>query len=201
LYASLRQIFLSNKGYVMKKHFLLIAALVSAFTLAACGGGSNDSTEVAAADIEARATPATTAAVVNKEFEFNAVPAFGTTATTTLAFTSTATTPAFSIESGGMEATGVTEFGSCIFRVQSSTFPADSPLATGKTVRVDPCEFEVAIEGAPADGSPSQRSITLTLGNRKSAAETVTVTVNPDGTVVINNRNFGTVVVEPVTGS
>src|SRR6185369_7810376 len=185
----------------MNKTLKLVLALLASAFLAACGG-SDEPAQVAAADASLAASPTTTAAVANTPFAFPAgVSSFGTTATTTVAFTNTATTPAFSIASGANTATGTTTFGSCIFAVTSSTFPAGSPLAVGQTVTVQPCTINVSIKGQAANGVASTRSVALLLGAAASAGASVSVAVNPGGQLTLNGQSVGTVTLTPVTGA
>lgn len=188
----------------MKKLLSLIVAVASAAVLTACGGGGSP-TVGAATDtrvaIDASNGAATARSVVNQEFAFGAVPAFGTTGTTTLKFTNTAATPAFSIASGGSTATGVTEFGSCRFNVVESTFSADSPLAAGKTVVIANCALVIATRGTAANGLSQQRSATFVLGGSTSNPITVTVSISEDGVVTVNGRVVATIVVRELTGA
>jgi hypothetical protein len=180
---------------------LMLAVMASAF-LAACGGSDDGPALVASADASLAASPTTTAAVANTPFSFpSGVTSFGTTATTTVAFTNTATTPAFSIVSGANTATGTTTFGSCIFAITSSTFPAGSPLAAGQTITVNPCNINVASKGLPANSQAATRSVALLLGAAASAGVSVTVGVNPGGQLTLNGREVGTVTLTPVTGA
>lgn len=185
----------------MKISFKWAGILVTAFALYGCGGGGSEAPVMAvAADAQVPAAAAVTAAVVDVPFTFTAVPALGTTATTTIAFTSTATTPAFSIASGGMTATGVTTFGSCIFAVTSSNFPAGHALALGQTVVVNPCNLNVNTTGAVANGVATSRSVALLLGAAASAGSSVIIAVTSGGALTLNGNNVGTVTLTPVSG-
>jgi len=164
------------------------------------GGGAPAPVEVVATPTTVAATPTTTAAVTAIPFTFAAVPSFGTTATTTVTFKDTSTTPAFSIVSGTNTASGTTTFGSCDFHVTASTFPAGSPLAVGQTVVVNPCSISIDTQGQ-ASGSAEQRSIALVLSNAASTGTTVTVGVNPGGQLTLNGNTIGTVTLTPVTGA
>lgn len=188
----------------MKKLFLMIVALSSAVLLTACGGGSSEPVFGAAEDlsvaIDADTGATVVPAVANEQFVFSSVPDFGTQGSTTVVFTNTATTPAFSITAGGNTATGVTEFGSCRFRVTSSTFPASSPLAAGKTVVIANCKIRFGLRGVSADGAEEDRVVTLSLNNATSLPTVVTVTVSRNGTVRVNGRIVGRVPVRDLTG-
>lgn len=190
----------------MNKRFLLVAALFSAFVLTACGGGSDNTFLGASSDLtvemNAANGPNTAAAVANETFVYTSgVPDFGTqNLPTTVTWTNTATTPSFLIEEDDHSATGTTEFGSCIFRVTSSTFPASSPLATGKVVTIATCRVIVRTRGQPADGNPRQRDIFLVLNAVTSQGTTATVSVDANGVVTVNGRVVGTVPVQQLTG-
>ncbi|HEY8358743.1 MAG TPA: hypothetical protein VIL30_14900 [Ramlibacter sp.] len=184
--------------------FFRVATVVCVLALAACGGGGSDPVAGAATDltISIDETNGRTAAraVVNEDFVFAAVPAFGTTGTTTLTFTDTAATPAFSITSGGNTASGVTVFGSCEFNVTESTFPAGSPLAEGETVVIEACALQVDTSGAPANGASQARTATLSLDGAPSQPIAVVIEVQPNGDVELNGEPVGEVPVRDLTG-
>lgn len=186
----------------MNKTLKLLLAASAAVVLTACGG--NDDPEVllvAPPSVALAAAPTTVAAVEDVPFTFPAgVPALGTTGTTTVAFTSTGTTPAFSIASPSGTATGVTTFGSCIFAITASTFPTGHALAQGQTVVVNPCNLNVGTAGAVANGVAQSRSIALILGAAASANQSVSVGVNPGGQLTVNGNIVGTVTLTPVSG-
>lgn len=191
----------------MKKRFVLVASLVAALTLTACGGGGDDSTFQGASEnlqvtIDATNGANMTAAVANETFVYTSgVSDFGTTGLpTTVTWTNQAANPEFRIEADGSSATGVTEFGSCRFRVTASNFPANSPLAAGKTVVINLCQIRVATRLQPADGAARLREVFLILNTALSNGAAASVSVAPDGTVTINGRNGGTVTVRPLTG-
>lgn len=192
----------------MKKLFLLAAALSSALVLTACGGGGGAETvTVAATDTTLAITPATgiatTTAVLSKEFDFPAgVPALGTTGTTTVTFTPAATgNPGFAItEAGTGTATGVMEFGSCIFLITESTFPPTHRLAKGNKVTVNSCNVKVNTDDVPADGVSRTRNANLLLNEAASTGEPVTVHVNPGGQFTLNNVFVNTVTLVFVSG-
>jgi hypothetical protein len=186
----------------MKKILSLALAVFTAATLTACGGSSEPApAEVVAADAKLPANPTTTAAVANVPFTFpGGIADFATTSTTTVAFTNTSTTPAFSIASGGNTATGTTTFGSCIFAITASTFPTGSRLAKGNTITVNPCNINVGSAGLSANGVGATRSVALLLGSAVSSGSAVTLSVNPGGQLTINGQSVGTVTLTPVTG-
>lgn len=180
----------------------MILGLAAAVAISACGGGGDDPVLVAPATAVVPVTAAAATAVVSQTFAFpSGVPDLGTTGTTTLAFTSTATTPAFQIASGGNTATGTTQFGSCIFTVTASTFPAGSRLAVGQTITVNPCNISVQTAGQQANGVAATRSASFVLGNAVSSGATITVAVNPGGQLAIGGVSVGTVTLTPVTGA
>jgi hypothetical protein len=185
----------------MKKVSQVLLAMAAAAVLSACGGGGDDGVLVASADVSVPVNATATGAVVNTPFTYpSGVSELGTSAATTVTFTNTATTPAFSISSGGSTATGVTTFGSCIFTVSASTFPASHPLAAGKTVTVNPCNLNVAVKGVVANGVATTRSVALLLGAAASTGASVTVAVNAGGQLTLNGASVGTVTLVAATG-
>lgn len=189
----------------MNKTAALLSSFLTAVALAGCGGGGGGAEPppvlVTPAEVTIAASPATASAVEDVPFAFPAgVPELGTTGTTTVAFTSTGTTPAFSITSEGGTATGTTTFGSCIFVVATSSFPTGHRLAQGQTVTINPCNIRLGTQGAPADSIARARAAVFVLGSAASTGSTVTVVVNPGGTVTINGSTAGTVTLVPVSG-
>lgn len=191
----------------MIKCLKLVAVILMTTSVVACGGGGGDSTPpastvVATSDTTVSVTAATLGAVVNQPFTFaGGVPDFGTTTPTTLAFTSAGATPSFNIGADGATATGGTTFGSCIFTITSSSFPAGSKLAVGQTVRVNPCSLKVATSGGNANGSSSDRAVSFVLGTLSSAGRNLPIVINANGSVVINGITIGTVTIGAVTGT
>lgn len=191
----------------MKKRFVLAASLVAALTLTACGGGGDDSTFLGASqDLVISMNPATgpntTAAVANDNFVFpTGVSEFGTTGLpTTLTWNDTSATPAFTIAADGSSATGVTEFGSCRFRVLTSSFPAPSPLFVGNVIVINSCVLTIRTRLQPADGAERLRELLLRLNTAQSNFVFGRVRVNSDGTVILNDRSQGTVTTNNLTG-
>ncbi len=189
----------------MKKTVTLLMSFVLATALVGCGGDDDDEpTPVAVVPTPAvlAASATTTAAVEDVPFVFPAgVPELGTTASTSIVFTDTSTTPAFSISSGGNTATGTTAFGSCIFRVTASTFPAGHRMSVGQQITVNPCNIRVETSGMSVDAPAEQRSVALLLGSAASSGNPLTVDVNPGGQLTINGKAAGTVTIEFVTGT
>lgn len=181
---------------------ILVSLLVaSAAVLSACGGGDDEPAMVAASDTTLSVNTATAQALANTPFNFtNGVSDLGTTGTTTLAFTSTSTTPAFSITNGNSTATGTTNFGSCVFVVATSSFPAGHRLAAGQQVTVNPCQVRLGTQGAPADSVARTRAAVFVLGTAASTGSSVTIAINPGGNVTINGQAAGTVTLVPVSG-
>lgn len=189
----------------MNKTAALLLSVFTAVALTGCGGGGGGGEPppvlVAPPQVNVAAAPTTVAAVEDVPFTFTAgVPELGTTGTTTLAFTDTSTTPAFSIVAEGGTATGTTTFGSCIFAITASTFPAGHRLALGAVVTVNPCNINVNTAGLQATGVAASRSVALALGSAVSSGNSVTVQVNPGGQLVLNGNSVGTVTLTPVTG-
>lgn len=176
-----------------------LAAVLCA-VLAGCGGGGDPILGVTA-DTTLSTNATTAAAVANTPFSFSSgVAALGTTGATTVQFTSATATPGFNIASGGNTATGSTTFGSCIFAVASSSFPAGHSLAAGQTVTVNPCNLSVNTSGAVANGVATSRSVALLLGAAASAGSTVTIAVTAGGALTLNGSNVGLVTLVPVSG-
>ena len=187
-------------------NFLSVATVT--VVLAACGGGGGNPVtsgplEVATQDTVVNANSTTVAGLVNVPFNYpSGVPAFGTTGATTLTFTSSGSSPGFTITSGGNTAAGTTAFGSCIFTVKQSTFVAPSPLATGNTITVSPCSVKANTNGETADWVPRDRFVYLLLGAILSDGATEQVSVGRNGEVLINGFALGvTVTVVNVTGA
>jgi len=183
------------------KNLRYLIGVAAVALLAGCGSGDDDPALVAASDTTVPVTATTANAVVDTPFTFQGgVAELGTTADTSVAFTDTGTAPAFSINSGGMTATGTTNFGSCIFVVANSSFPAGHRLATGATVTVNPCNIRLGTQGAPADSIARQRAAVFILGGAASTGSTVTVMINSGGLVTINGVPTGSVTLVPVSG-
>jgi hypothetical protein len=185
----------------MNKMLSLALAVFAAASLTACGGGGEPApTQVVAAATTIPATATSTAIATGVPFTFPAgVTDFGTTSTTTVAFTDTSTTPAFSIASGGNTATGTTTFGSCHFKILTSTFPSTSKMAVGNVITVDPCSLVADTSGLPGNATAEQKSLALKLGAAASAGTPVTMQVNEGGQLTINGKSAGSVTLQVVT--
>jgi hypothetical protein len=187
----------------MNKMLSLALAVFAAATLTACGGSDEPApTQVVAAATTIPATATSTAIATGVPFTFPAgVPDFGTAATTTVAFTDTSTTPAFSIASNGHTATGTTTFGSCHFKILSSTFPSTDKMgAVGTVITVDPCNLKADTSGLPANATAEQKALALVLGTAASAGTPVVMQVNAGGQLTINGKSAGSVTLQVVTG-
>jgi hypothetical protein len=176
--------------------------------LAACGGGSDSAPValVASASTSAAITPTTGAAVVSsvldKSFGFTVgVPSFGTTTATTLKLSGTGATPSFAISSAEGTASGAMAYGSCIFTMTQSTYPAGHPLALGSMVTVNPCTLSVGTAGGKGDGVAYTTSVNLVLGTVNSTPVSVTVSISSTGVVAVNNVTVGSVSVVAATGA
>jgi hypothetical protein len=183
----------------------LMASVAAVVTmLSACGDGSSAGRAlVAAGDTTLNVNGTIAGALAGTTFGFpSGVPEFGTTAATTLTFTSGGDTPAFSIASGGNTATGTTTFGSCIFRISNSSFPAGLPLANGQTVTVNPCTTNINTTGALANGVQTTRSVALLLGAAASANQPAIVSVSATGQLVLGGGRsiVASITLTPITG-
>ena len=204
----------STSGVTLTKFAL---ALTLAAALGACGGGGGSAPplQVATANTTSAVTASTVAALVAtppivSSFTIGLSGTDNTLADspvtvvgpTTVAFTSSSATPTFAITNGGLTATGVTTFGSCIFTVDAnSLFLVGHPLAPNSVVKVNPCNLNASTAGASANGAASQRDVVLVLGTSPSDPIKLAVTVNADGTVLIGTTPFGTVTLTAATGA
>ncbi|MFC5498395.1 hypothetical protein ACFPOE_12695 [Caenimonas terrae] len=187
----------------MKINLKMALMVAAAALLTACGSSDNTTqTFVAASDTTLPANAATVPAVNGTAFTYpGGVPALSTTGTTTVAMTVSPATSTFTISSAGQgTASGNLTFGSCIFAVTSSTFPAGHPLALGQTVTVNPCNMNVNTAGAVANGVGTSRSVALVLGAASSAGASVTISVNAGGQLTLNGVAVGTITLTPVSG-
>lgn len=187
----------------MKINLKMAFVVAAAALLTACGSSDEPApTFIVASDTTLPANGTIVQAISGTAFTFpSGVPGLGTTGTTTVAMSGSAATPTFTISSAGQgTATGNLTFGSCIFAVTSSTFPAGHALALGQTVTVNPCNMNVGTAGAVANGVGQSRSIALILGAASSANNSVTVGVNAGGQLTLNGNSVGTVTLTPVSG-
>lgn len=178
-----------------------VSVLLATAVLSACGGGGSAPLVGVNSDTTVAASPTTTAALTNTPFTYSSgVSEFGTTSATTVQFTSTAASPAFSISTSTGTATGITTFGSCHFAVTAISGTVGS-LKVGDTIVVNPCNMSVGTAGAVANGVPTSRSVALVMGAAHSANASVTVGVGAGGQLLLNGSMVGTVTVAPITGS
>lgn len=187
----------------MKINLRMALVITAAVVLSACGSSDGPApTFVVASDTTLPANGTIVQAVSDTAFTFpGGVAALGTTGTTTVVLSGSAATPTFTISKFGEgTATGKLTFGSCIFAVTSSTFPAGHALALGQTVTVNPCNMNVGTAGAVANGVGTSRSIALVLAAASSAGTSVTVSVNAGGQLTLNGNAVGTVTLTPVSG-
>ncbi len=174
---------------------------VAAATLVACGSGDTVPVQVAASNFSVNAGASTTAPLTGLTLTApTGIPALGTSAATTMAITGTAGAQVATISEGALRAVTRLTFGSCIFTVTESNFPANSALGLGKTVTVNPCTVDVPTTGLVADAGPSNRVITLNMGGRAISTPPIPVTVSNNGTVVVNGGSLGSITLRPVTG-
>lgn len=195
----------------LNKISLAALALGGSVLLSACGGGGNDSPLRPTATVATPTTasingagngPAVVSSVLNQGFSFDAgVPALGTTAPTTLTLSGSATAPTFSLTSGADTATGVMTYGSCIFTIVTSTFPAGSPLALGQKREVTPCALSVATAGSTANGTVASTGVSFVLGATVSNPVPRLVSISPAGVVTVNGVVIDTVTVVVTTGA
>jgi hypothetical protein len=195
-----------------------ISRLVSVAALVAVGVAAtackDDSTSpkvmVAATDATVPMNATVTNALVGTTFSFPGgagalAPALANQ-NLALAFAGTATAPTALITitspTGGAvgTATANVSFGSCIFLVSNSSFPAGHSLANGQTITVNPCNLSINTTGAVANGVATSRSVALLLGAAASAKATVIVGVTAGGQITLNGNNVGTVALTPISG-
>lgn len=191
----------SSKSISVAKWSVL--GLVAAAALVACGGGSSTPVKVATADATIVVNPTTgvaaTAAASGQVFTFaNGVAAFRTTTATTIQVTSgVGTAPAtFEIKAGTGTATGDFTFGSCIFTVKVSNIPS---VPVGTTETINPCSYSVPTSGQTADGLVLNVNKRWVLGTT-SGTFPVKLTINPDGSVLVDGKSFGSITLTNVTG-
>lgn len=194
----------------MKKHFLLAALLGSVTFLAACGGGGGggDSAQIASADAVVNVGAAngrtTFRALENEAFVFpDGVPAFGTTTRTTVAIEPPAAAganPRFTVTNAGQTASGVMNFGSCIFRITASDF-AGSVMVAGASIEIDNCSIRIDTSGHAADGVAVDILVFLILDGAVSNGTLISVMIDGDGNVFVNGVLVATITLAPVTGA
>jgi len=192
----------------MRLNKISLAALLlgsSAF-LAACGGsgGGSSATPTANGDLTASIKADKVPVMLNKNFSFESgVASLGTQSPTTIVLSGAAATPTFTLKSGTNSATGEMTYGSCIFEIKNSTFPASfTKLQVGVKTEVTPCDLKVATAGF-ASGSHTS-FIKWVLGTASSVSiGGITIAISSSGVVTISGIPFGTITftVNPVTGA
>lgn len=201
----------------MNKTVTLLSSFFLATALVGCGGGGGGSgaaepppVAVVTQPTVLAATPATTAAVAEKPFAFPAgVPDLGTTAPTTITFsapaattgTGTVTAPVFTIASEGYTAKGRTTFGSCVFAITESTFPAGHKMSVGNTITINPCNIRVETTGLAVNAPAQEAAVALVLGAAASSGTPMQVDVNNGDQLTLNGNAAGTVTIVFVTGT
>lgn len=191
-------------------------SVTAAAVLAACGGGGggldvkDTSTKAITGPttvaINAATGVAAAASIDDKKVTFAAgVAALGTKGSSTdVTFDTSPAVPKFSIVATGGSTPGMAagdlSFGSCLFKITSSTFPSNHPLALGNTVRVESCNVVASTSGVTAGSAPTNvpTSLTLAGGSFTAAGSTATVTFSavtevarsePVPVVVVINAN------------
>jgi hypothetical protein len=193
------QLCMHQEGFVMANRVLWIkslAVVAVAAGLVACGGGSRSAAPFYSSNSTVNATVAAYSGITGTYTFPAGVTGFGTTTTTDVAFGGTPAAPTFTIGSGGLSASGVLSFGSCIFTVTASSYPTGHPLALGQVVTINPCSITLQTSGQSYSTGAANIPVNLTLGTVNSNARTATFTVSPTGTIPV-----GTVTVTPATGS
>ncbi|MDB5957093.1 hypothetical protein [Ramlibacter sp.] len=185
----------------MNKLALSLTLLASVASLVACGGGGGGTPTplVAASNVTANVNASTVNAVAGQSFSFaSGVPSLGTTSATTVALNSAST---FTVSSAQGTANGKLTFGSCIFTVTTSTYPAGSKLAAGQVIEVTPCSITAQTGGLSVSAGATAVPVTFDVGNSVSAAQNFTVDILDNGTVVVNGASVATVQTTAATGA
>ncbi len=197
--AAARKQTIPNSHALPRKLTYTASALALAALLSACGGGGSASPprQVASANLTVPITSATVAAFANIPFTFaGGLPELGLTGTTTLAFTDTSTSPAFSITTAGGTVTGVTTFGFCRFTI--SSVRGNLNLLPGDSIRVAPCDVRVDTAGRSSGMINGSASI---LVGSSGGLDRHDYTINPDGTIFsLFGTPIGNVSFSAVTG-
>jgi hypothetical protein len=190
-------------------YLVMIVALVSAFTLVACGGGDGDDNgEVRTVSNQSvPVNSSTVQAVRGQRFTIQDGSAFSAGIPLNTQLILTFDSPStFSLTSGNQTANGTVAFGSCTFTVTSSTITG---LATGPIPTFSICNFLVTANTPLEEGGDSgQGTVTLQLGRNGvilitatlPSGVTITVSLLDDGTLVINGISTS-IVPPPTTGT
>jgi hypothetical protein len=187
------------------KRFAFFSAVLalSASFLVACGGSDSPAQQqVATSNFSANAAAANTVPLTGATLTSDAsgVSAFGTTTTTTMVISGAAGSQTAVISSGGFSATTKLTYGSCIFTVVTSNFPAGSSLALGRTVTVNPCTVTANTAGVVVDAPAGLRTVTVG-GTGVSFRTRANMSVGANSVVTINGTPYGTVTLGNATGA
>ncbi len=195
-----------NVGKAMY-YLVMIVALVSAFTLVACGGDDDDNGEVRTVSNQSvPVNSSTVQAVTGQPFNFSNGSIFGSGIGTTQEATFTFTTPTtFSLTSGNSAASGNVAFGSCILTVTASSFPAGQGPQVGTVITFTTCSFQLNAGNVTTGGTAVSGTLTLVLSGPTGSGTsrnsiTVQVSILDNGTLVINGIDTS-VVPPPTTGT
>jgi len=197
----------------MRFNKLSLAAMLlgGSVLLAACGGGdnaplapyatANTTANISAANLTS--SQAAVQAVLGSNFAYTTgVPALGTTSATSLTLSGTSAAPSFALSSDSFTATGKMTYGSCIFTIVTSSYPAAfTHLQVGQTTTISPCNVAVDTAGLKADGLAKSTTVTLVLGATTSTPVTLTVSISSTGVVTVNDSPYGSVTVVMATGA
>lgn len=170
-------------------------ALMATFAMLGC---SDDEDEVRNVNVPAlRINDANAAMLGGEDFTFaNGVGAFGTAGTSTSVEFNDQATEA-DISAGGSTASAGAEYGSCIFTIIESTFPATHPLAVGSRITIPRCTLNITAVDVPENGDPVAGVAILNLALAESGAVEVDVQIDEDGRLFVNEVDTGII----VTGS
>ena len=213
-----------NMCSVVLRLMVVVGVLAGALTVLGCSGGDNSPSSnqagtvlVAKNDLAVPVTTETVPALENQKFTFDSgealTPALANqpiavtfTDTTSATPTVTVTAPNI-IGTDGQPASfsAAVEFGSCTFKVKTSTFAPPGPQV-GKTIKVDPCKVNLMTGGITVQGNATKVQILLLLGFSPSLANQVTVVIDPTtGKVTITGAagpfGVGNVELEFITGT
>jgi hypothetical protein len=174
--------------------FAVAIVAVGSLTLMGC---PSDDEEARTVNQAVGVNTTTVAAVQAQAFTLPSGTVFGLAATTTPTLTfNTPTT--FTLASGGSTATGPVVFGSCTLTVTGPLPPSVPLRPLGTIITFPTCNIQVNAVGTVAVGGASvQGTITLVLTGTTSSPITLPVSIDSDGTLVVNGVDTGA----PVTGT
>lgn len=199
---------MQNGGFrrTMLRLMTVVGVLVGALTILGCPGGEEEVEEegrVFRDNTSINVNTTTIRALEGQTFTFLSAAIspvlanqqIAVTFTNTAAATPTATVTAPNVRgTDGQPAsfTGITTFGSCIFRVTASTFLQGTGPQVGHTITVNPCRYVVQTAGMVANSQATTANILLQLGQTPSAIQQAQVAIDPvTGVVTVNNVNTG----------